>query len=163
MEFFHLARSSTTFQPGNRFGKPNFKPGNKLAMRHGAKTLSEVNARLPVILAEIEAELEGVPYHARPDRSVLHQYARMVTEARLYEEYFDLTGGFLEADGRARPGYMTLLQLRDRIEKYARLNGLGALARAQTLQAAAAGRRDAADVEARYARMRAKQALTIVS
>ena len=131
-------------------------------MRHGAKTLAMVNALLPEIMAEVEAELEGVPYHARPDRSVLHQYCRMQAEARLYERYFDATGGIFEADGRPRPGYNTLLQLRDRIEKFARLNGIGALPRAQTLQAAAAGRRDAADVEARYARMRQKQQLAVL-
>ena len=48
-----MARSSTSFQPGNKLGRPNFQPGNKLAMRHGAKTLSEVNALLPTIMAEI--------------------------------------------------------------------------------------------------------------
>jgi len=158
-----LARSRTSFQPGNRMGRPNFKPGNTLGMRHGAQTLSQVNALLPEIMAKVEAELEGVPYHARPDTSVIHQYCRMQTEARLYERYFDATGGFFEADGRARPGYGTLLQIRDRIEKFARLNGLGALARAQTIQAASAGRRDMAEVEDRIRRIRQKQKLAVLT
>lgn len=146
-----MARSSTTIRPGQR-----------LALKHGAYSLKTVEDRMPEIRARLDAELAEVPYLTPPDEGLKRSYCYVTSQRELMEERLEATGGLFTRRGTPRKGAGFLLQLIDRQEKLARSLGLGALARAQTIQAAAAGRRDAADVEARYARMRQKQRLAIV-
>lgn len=155
-----MARSSTSFGPGNQHA---FKKGNRLAVKHGAYSIQSVEERYPEVLARIEAELASNPLPGQPvDGSVLRMYARMVARAEMHFEWFDLNGGPLTESGAYRPGWMGLMQLVDRIEKFARLNGIGALPRAQTLQQQANASLNALEVRAAQERLRAKQAMKVL-
>lgn len=113
---------------------------------------------MPAVLARVEAELEANPIpNQRVDRSVLHIYAWMVAQAELHMEWFDLNGGPLTDEGNYKKGWIGLMQSVDRIEKYARLNGIGALARAQTAQLTANANLSQAEVLAARARLRERQ------
>jgi hypothetical protein len=146
-----MARSSATL-----------KPGDRLALRHGAYSLKAIEARLPAIRERLEAELAQVPYITPPDESLKRAYCFVVAQRELMEQYFETHGGLLTLRGSPKKGAFFMLQLIDRQEKLARALGLGALARAQTFHDLSAGRRNQADVEGRYQRMRAKQRLAIV-
>jgi hypothetical protein len=156
-----LARSSTTFKPGHTAG---FQPGNTLALRHGALSKSNLEARYPALRERLEAELAENPLpNQRVDDAQKRRWVFMAAQAESLSEYYEATGGMWTSSGAERPGVEMLMKVYDRLEKLERSMGIGQLARAQVIQAAAAGRRDVADVQARYARMRAKQQLAIVS
>lgn len=139
-------------------------PGNRLAVRHGAYSEAVLAPRFPELRERLERELAENPLpHHTVDEAQRRRWVSLTAQAEALMEFYEKTGGMFTSRGGPKKGAAMLMQVYDRLDKLERSMGIGNLARAQVVQAAAAGRRDAADVEARYARMRAKQALTVVS
>lgn len=156
-----MARSSTTFKTGNRMGA---KPGDRLALKHGAYSPASLETRFPELEARLERELlaNPLPNH-EVDAAQRRRWVFLTAQVEAIQEYYRENGGFYTRRGTPKKGVMLLTTLYKALNDLERSMGIGHLARAQVIQAAAAGRRDAADVDARYARMRAKQQLAIVS
>lgn len=157
-----VARSSTSFQPGNKAGKPNFKPGNQLALKHGAHSETAIQARLPEVLARVQGELEQMPFLTPPDGSLVRSYAYVTTQKELLEEHFDRSGGMFTAYGAPKKGASFYLQLVHRQQELAKVLGLGPGPRAQMAQAMAGASVSAIAVKEAQERLRAKHALKVL-
>jgi hypothetical protein len=126
--------------------------------------VSALAPRFPELRERLERELAENPLPNHPvDEAQRRRWVSLTAQAEALMEYYEARGGMFTSRGAPKKGVSMLMQVYDRLDKLERSMGIGNLARAQVIQAAAAGRRDAADVEQRYARMRAKQALSVVS
>jgi hypothetical protein len=148
-----VAKSSTSFKPNNRAA---VKPGNKLAVRHGAESPELIALRLPAIRDRVRAELGEVPYLIAPDSSLVERYCSLIAQAEMREEWFQLTGGMFTVTGAPRPGFSSYMLLLGNVEKFARVLGLGAHPRAQVAQAMAGAGKDVAMIRAAQERARAR-------
>lgn len=157
-----MARSSTSFGPGNTAGVPNFKPGNKLGLRHGAHSESAIAERLPEVLARVQDELAQLPFVTPPDGSLVRSYAYVTAQKEALEDYFNATGGMFTKYGAPRKGASFHLQLVHRQQELAKVLGLGPGPRAQMAQAMAGASVSAIAVKEAQERLRAKQALTVI-
>ena len=89
-----MARSSTSFKPGNRAGKPNFEPGNKLAVTHGVYSPDLI---LPDVPAKIEELYRLHPYWIDGDREAVKSLAYVCVQEDRLQEWMDA-----DPDGRGR-------------------------------------------------------------
>ena len=156
-----MARSSTTFGRGNRFGA---KPGDRLALRHGAYSPAVLEARFPELEARLERELATNPLPSQEvDSAQKRRWVFLTAQVESIQDFYRDNGGFYTRRGVPKKGVVLLTTLYKSLNDLERSMGIGQLARAQVIQAASAGRRDMAEVEGRYARMRAKQQAALAS
>ncbi len=84
-----MARSRTTFGPGNTVGA---KPGNQLAVRHGAYSSSVIEAGVP---AKIERLYEQMPWLIEADREGVKSFAYVCVQEDRLQAWMDA-----DPDGR---------------------------------------------------------------
>lgn len=151
-----MARSSTSFQPGNSAGA---KPGNKLALRHGATVPEIVQPKADLIKEALVAELANLPYMEPVDGEVANTYSFLSAQLRQLEAYFAKNGGgLLTSRGQVRKSGDLYLKIAHRQQEMAKVLGIGPVPRAQMMQAAAGARKDVTEVRMAQERLRAKQA-----
>ena len=148
-----MARSSTSFKPGNRAA---VKPGNKLAVRHGAHSPELIALRVPALREQVYAELAEVGYLTRPDGSLVERYINLMAQAKMREEHWDASGGMWQESGKAKPGFHEYMLIMSSIEKLAKVLGLGPHPRAQVAQAMAGAGKDVVMIRAAQERARAR-------
>lgn len=78
-----MARSSTSFKPGNTVGA---KAGNKLAVRHGAYSPSVIEAGVP---AKIEQLYDQMPWLVEADREGVKSFAYVCVQEDRLQEWMD--------------------------------------------------------------------------
>jgi hypothetical protein len=148
-----LARSSTSFKPGNRAG---FKPGNKLALRHGAESLAVVKERLPAKVAELAVL---IPFLQDCDLEAVKSYASFCVQEDLIQEYLKRQGGSLiTSRGAPRRVWVLWTKIQHGKREWAKILGIGPVPRAQMAQAMAGAAVGSMEVRAAQERLRAKQA-----
>jgi hypothetical protein len=148
-----VARSSTSFQPGNRLGA---KPGNKLALRHGAYDPSLVQPMADELSIQIRQEIMELPYTLPVDATLVDSYSYVTSQIKRVREILDKSGGAMTTRGGIRPGAFFLNQLIHRQQELAKVIGVGAAPRASMMQAMAGARKDTSEVQAAQARLRSK-------
>lgn len=139
-----MPKTSTSFKPGNPY---RVQPGNQLARKHGAYGLGDYEARYPALRARLEADLAENPLPAyRVDDAQKRRWVFLNAQAEAIADYYEARGGFFTASGKPKAGVATYHTIVAAIDKLERAMGIGNLARAQTIQAAAKGQRDLAQV-----------------
>lgn len=154
-----MARSSTTFQKGNRLG---FQPGNQLALKHGLFSRLRADERLPAIRAWLEERLAENPIPAQGvDEPLKFRYCWLAAYAISGMEGFNDRGGVWTEDMNLKKGADALMRIYDRLEKMERVMGIGALPRAQTAQLQANANLNQTEVLAAEERLAARRQLRL--
>lgn len=157
-ELFGVARSPTSFKVGNTAGA---KPGNKLALRHGAHSLEVITARLPAKVAELA---QVIPYLQECDEEAVKSYASFCVQEDLLQAFLDKQGGgLINSRGAPKRVWVLWTKIQHGKREWAKILGIGPVPRAQMAQAMAGAAVGSMEVRAAQERLRAKQGLTIVS
>lgn len=137
MEAIEIARSRTTFAPGN-----------KAAVRHGALSLEVIQPGAEALAVRIKAGVEALPYTQDVDEPIVDTYSFISEQIRLRQDYYKRVGGMFTKRGTARKGSDLYDRLVRRQGELAKVLALGATARASMMQAAAGANKDLAKVRA---------------
>ncbi len=120
-----MARSSTTFEPGN-----------VAAIRHGARSRTAIQKRASEVREELSGLLtEHLPHLGPGDQPLVELAVDVVSKLRLVNEHLDRTSGGSLVDMRGRPRSCSALYLalsRQALATFGEL-GIGPRARATIL------------------------------
>lgn len=151
-----MPRSDGQFKPGNPY---RAKPGNRLAVRHGVYSVAAVEGRIP---AKVEQLYGMMPWLVEADQEGVKSFASVCLHEDDLQAHMEATGGHLfTVRGKPRPVASLWKDIQHAKREWMKVLAMGPGPRSQYVQAMSSGRRDAAEVEARVARMRAKQAAAV--
>ncbi|SRR5713101_4454940 len=147
-----MARSSTSF-----------KPGNQMALRHGAggrNRTGSITAVNSPLVAELERRItETTPYLRPGDEVIVHRFAVCLVRLQHCDDFLERLGGSpIDSRGRERASFRLIIGLEREAREWARVLGLGPAVRSQMMQSLAGAGRDAAAVKAAQDRLQKKVA-----
>lgn len=125
-----MARSSTTFKPGNTFGA---KPGNKLALRHGVHSRAEVEALVPAKVGQL---FEQMPWLVDADYEGVKSFAYVCVQEDKLNDFLGKPGiGLFTTRGMPRPIYQLWKEINHSKREWMKVLAMGAGPRSQYAQA----------------------------
>ena len=136
---------------------PNFEPGNKAAIQHGAYSGEVVEQTAEEVWASIEAELQLLPGYLSVDRILIEELREIVSQLVLLRRH-RAERGLLDAKGDPRSTWLLEDKLSRRLLDYSKALGLGTAERAKVFGQFMAAGRAHAEALAAQERIRAKLA-----
>lgn len=124
-----MARSSTSFKPGNRLGA---KPGNALAVTHGAYSPAVIEADVP---AKIEQLFGQMPWLVDADYEGVKSFAYVCVQEDRLNAHLGPDGALFTTRGMPRPIYQLWKEIQHSKREWMKVLAMGAGPRSQYAQA----------------------------